>query len=140
MQDNKAVVKQFLAALGRGDVNAVRDLISEDVQAICTGTSLVSGTRDYEQLCATAGMLAAIAPAGIELEVVSMTAEEDRVSCEVQGRSTLINGTPYNNQYHFLFFIRDGRIYRLKEYIDTKLADAALAPLFEQLARQQAPQ
>jgi ketosteroid isomerase-like protein len=27
-----------------------------------------------------------------------------------------------NNFYHFLLFIRDGKVCRLKEYLDTKMA------------------
>lgn len=138
MPDNKTIVKNFLAALGRGDVDALRGLLSEDAVAICTGTSLVSGTRSYAEICATAGMLGAIARSGIDFEILSMTAEDDRVSCEVQGHATLINGAAYDNQYHFLFFVRGGRIFRIKEYIDTKLADAVLAPLLQSLASQQA--
>ena len=137
MQDNKSIAKKFLAALGKGDVETLTGLLAPDMQAICTGTSVLSGTRAGAEIAGAAGMLSAITKNGIDFQVLTMTAEEDRVSVEVQGVSTLVNGVAYNNQYHFLFFIRDGKIYKLKEYIDTKLADETLAPLMMQLMQQQ---
>ena len=132
MQDNKAIVQTFLEALGKGDVKSLQSLLSEDVQAICTGTSLLSGTRNYSDICAAAGFLGSVTQRGIDFRILTTTAEQDRVSAEVEGHSVLVDGRAYNNQYHFLFFFRDGRIYKLKEYIDTKLADAALGPLLQQ--------
>jgi ketosteroid isomerase-like protein len=32
------------------------------------------------------------------------------------------SGEPYNNQYHFLLVIKNGKIVELKEYMDTQLA------------------
>jgi len=51
-----------------------------------------------------------------------MTAEDDRVAVEVSGESIHASGKPYNNKYHFLLIIRDGKIIQLKEYMDTQLA------------------
>lgn len=129
MQNNKAVVEQFLSALGSGNSEAIAKLITEDVAAICTGTSVLSMTRTYTDIVGTVGMLKAVTQNGISFKILEMTAEADRVSCEAEGTSTLVNGVPYNNQYHFLFYIRDGKVYKLKEYIDTKLADATLGAL-----------
>lgn len=129
MQNNKLVVEQFLKALGSGDGETIATLISEDVAAICTGTSVLSATRHYDDIVGTVGMLKQVTQNGIAFKILEMTAEADRVSCEAEGTSTLVNGVPYNNQYHFLFYIRDGKIYKIKEYIDTKLADATLGAL-----------
>ena len=128
-EQNKAVVQNFLEALGKGDVDTIKRLIARDVSAICMGTSVLSGTRNYDDICATAGLLNKVTTNGIEFRIMSMTAEAERVSCEVEGRSTLVNGKPYNNQYHFLAYVRGGKICMLKEYLDTKLADEAVAPL-----------
>jgi ketosteroid isomerase-like protein len=38
------------------------------------------------------------------------------------------NGRTYHNQYHFLFILRDGKIVRMKEYLDTMLAHEFLVP------------
>jgi ketosteroid isomerase-like protein len=51
-----------------------------------------------------------------------MTAENERVAVEVNGEAIHASGEPYNNQYHFLLVIKNGKIVELKEYMDTQLA------------------
>ena len=129
LQKNKAILKNFELAICRGDVDGVKALISDDVQVITMGSSVVSATRNYDQLIELVKGLDSVTTSGIEMRFISMTAEEDRVSCEMEGNSTLLNGTAYNNQYHVLAHIRDGKIYLLKEYMDTKYADATVGAM-----------
>ena len=56
---------------------------------------------------------------GIQFTVHSLTAEDDRVAAEVESYAPLVNGRVYNNHYHMLFVIRDGKIAIVKEYADT---------------------
>ena len=63
---------------------------------------------------------------GISFEFLNLTAEDDRVAVEAKGRSTEVSGKEYNNEYHFLIFFRDGKVCRMKEYLDTKLAEEVL--------------
>ncbi len=46
-------------------------------------------------------------------------AQGDKVAVEAESFAELVNGKVYQNKYHFLFEIRDGQIYRVKEYMDT---------------------
>lgn len=128
-QANKDIVREFLTALGRGDSAAVDSLISEDCVAVCTGTSIVSRTRNHDEIVRTAAYFKRTMKDGVRFDILTMTAEDDRVSVESEGFSELNNGVPYNNQYHFLFFLRDGKICKLKEYMDTKLADDVMRPI-----------
>jgi uncharacterized protein len=129
MPDNKAIVKEFLKGLGSGDAAKVASVIADDISAVCTGTSCMSVARNREDVLGALAMLSQVTKNGIDFKILHLTAEEDRVSAEVEGKSTLANGTPYNNQYHFLFFIRNGKIYLIKEYMDTKKIDDCLKPL-----------
>jgi ketosteroid isomerase-like protein len=129
MSDNKAIVRTFMQALGTGDAAAMQPLLADDMVAICTGTCLLSGSRNAAEILAAVGMLSQVTQNGIEFKILNLTAEDDRVATEAEGYSTLVNGTPYNNQYHFLFFIRAGKIYKLKEYMDTKLVQDSLGPI-----------
>lgn len=129
MSDNKVLVKSFLDALGAGDAERMKALITTDMTAIAIGTSVLSATRSYDEVLGAAHMLKSATKNGIEFRILNLTAEADRVAAEVEGYSTLANGVPYNNWYHTLFFIRDGKICKMKEYFDTKLTDAVLAPL-----------
>jgi len=56
-----------------------------------------------------------------EMIVTGLTAEEDRVAVEVEGKCALPNGDRYDNTYHFLLRLRDGRICEVREYADTAL-------------------
>lgn len=131
LETNKATALKFFQALGAGDIATMTALMTDDIVAIMPGTAEVCGTRNREVLIAFAGALPKITKAGVAFEALSMTAEGDRVSCELQGNSVLVNGVAYNNTYHFLVFFRDGRICKLREYLDTKLADEALGPFLK---------
>lgn len=131
---NKAAALKFIEALGKGDAETVKTVITEDVQAIATGTSIGSGTRNYAETIAVFGMFSQITNTGLNPKIISVTAEGERVAVEWEGNCTLVTGTQYNNQYCTVFFLRDGKIYKLKEYFDTKLTDAALGPIFAKMA------
>ena len=125
---NKEIATKFLQALGSGDVEALRSVVSNDVVAITAGYSKVSGPRDHDLILRICAAMPQITQSGIEFEILHATAEDDRVAVEVQGHSTMLDGKPYNNQYHFLFFIRNGKIHKLMEYLDNQLADDVLGP------------
>lgn len=132
LEQNKAIVTTFVEALGRGDAQAVKNLCAPDIQALCTGTSVLSGTRGLAEIVAATGMLGQFTRNGIRFEILQITAEDDRVACEMKGHSELVNGMRYDNEYHMLFTLRDGQVHRMKEYLDTKLTDATLGALFAQ--------
>ena len=53
------------------------------------------------------------------MEIKGITAQDNRVAVEAESRGTLKSGKVYNNRYHFLFEIENGRIAKMKEYCDT---------------------
>jgi uncharacterized protein len=128
MQDNKRIVTEFLRALGKGDSAGVKAVLSDDAVAICTGTCLLSGSRNTAEVLTAVGMLSQGTKNGIEVKILNLTAEDERVSAEWEGRAVLADGRAYNNQYHFLFSLRNGKIYQLKEYMDTKLVQELFSP------------
>ncbi|HEX5586664.1 MAG TPA: ketosteroid isomerase, partial [Acidimicrobiia bacterium] len=64
--------------------------------------------------------------APIRQQVLLMTAEEDRVAVVSEGHAVTLDGVPYDNMYHFLFELRDGRIAAVWEFNDTEHATAVL--------------
>jgi ketosteroid isomerase-like protein len=97
---------------------------------------VISATRTGDAVSALFHGLSKVLKTDVQWQFLSFTAEEDRVSCEAESATTLFNGEPYANQYHFLFYFRNGKIYKLKEYLDTKYTDATLAVALGQLAAQ----
>ena len=130
IESNKLIAKRFMQAMGSGDTVTIDSLITDDMIAICTGTSVVSGTRKRDEVVAAAAIFKQITKAGVDFEILTATAEDDRVALEMEGHGEMHDGKPYKNQYHFLFFLRDGKICKMKEYLDTKLADETVGALF----------
>ena len=63
------------------------------------------------------------ADAGLSVEVRTLTAEDDRVAAEliIRGKSAA-DGGDYENWYHFLFRIENGRITEIREHLDSLYA------------------
>lgn len=56
----------------------------------------------------------------LRMDVLGLTAEEDRVAMEAESHVlNPTNGRLYNNFYHYLFRMKDGQITLFKEYQDT---------------------
>ena len=64
---------------------------------------------------------------GMTMEVKGVTTEGERVAVETASFAKLKNGRVFNNQYHFLFIVKDGKITAIKEYNDTAHANATWA-------------
>ena len=126
---NKQVARAFIDALSRGDVDAMAQVITDDIVADAKGTSVVSMKRDHAAVLEAVAGIRASTKDGIAFTIVALTEDEDRVVCEVQGASELVTGQPYNNDYAFVFTLRDGKICGIREYFDTKLAEETMGPL-----------
>lgn len=133
-EDNKVIVTRFLRALSAGDVEALKSLMTEDIEAVAMGTGKISGTRRYEDIVKIGAAFPLITESGLNPSIVSLTAEEDRVVLEWEGHAVLTDGQQYDNQYAMIFVLRDGRVCRMKEYFCTKLADEVLVPLLYRFA------
>ena len=127
-ESHKKTAVKFLEALGGGDAATLKTIITDDIIVTTAGHANISGDRDYKVVMQLADAFPKITKGGIDFKILNLTAEENRVACEAEGTSTLVNDKAYNNVYHFLFFFRDGKVCRLKEYLDTKLADEVLGP------------
>ena len=55
-----------------------------------------------------------------------MTAEGDRVAVEARSSAEHVNGKSYRNEYHFLFVAKNGKLWRVKEYLDTMHANEVM--------------
>ena len=69
---------------------------------------------------------------GVSFTVHGVVAAADRVAVEAESYVPFDNGTVYNNLYHFLFVLRDGRIEAVREHCDTAHAAQVLGPLLQQ--------
>ena len=119
--DHKKVVVAFFAALNDGDIDTLLSLYDAGGSCWTAGNTLISGTMTIDQIAAGAGAIFDAFPDGLTFTIHSMVAEGGRVAVEADSLGQHVSGVTYNNHYHFLFEFREGKVLRLKEYMDTEL-------------------
>ena len=129
---NKQVALNFLAAMDRGDGEAMDQCLTRDAFTNTQGFAGVSGQRSREMMVATASAFKDIVPTGFRPKMKKVVAEGDTVVLEFEGDAVLSSGEPYCNQYVFVFSFESGKIRQLNEYFCTVLADRVMLPLLSQ--------
>ena len=118
---NKKIAQDFFEALSTGSEKYL-DFYTDESIIWTAGNNAIGGTRTKEEVVGFAQNILAAFPTGIKFNISGITAEGDRVAVEIDGEAVHASGETYNNQYHFLLIIKDGKILELKEYMDTQLA------------------
>lgn len=65
-------------------------------------------------------------PNGLRFTILGTTAEQDRVALEAESYGTTRAGKLYNNVYHLLVLLKDGKIKTAREYLDSGHATEVL--------------
>ena len=123
----KAAVARFYAAIGRRDMEALRQALTPD--AVYEFPFSERGSSDPSEYRCFIGPEAIIAFWRYTLSLdmrfgaledvdLSILADGSRLFIEQRGNITLVDGTSYRNRYIFRYDIRDGRIARVREYIN----------------------
>jgi ketosteroid isomerase-like protein len=121
-QDNVQMVKEFFAAMGRGDKQGLLALVAEDIEWIIPGEDWpLAGTHRGHN-----GLENVLQKASTEIETTypkppEFVAQGDRVL--VVGVATgKIKATKKTFEDHWVFDItlRDGKVTKIREYIDTQ--------------------
>ncbi len=128
-ETSKKVVLDYLSAQGRGDGEAMAGLLADDVQwRPPRGVPIGQPTgRD--------AVLQTMAEAGakffdlstMKVEVKWIIAEGDKVVIRQSATAKAANGNDYENEYVWVYIVRDGRIAEIEEHVDSKrFADIVL--------------
>ncbi len=119
IESNKRLAREWIEAMGRGDVETMEVLFADDGRGWAAGSLPFSGEADKAAMVAAARAVFEAFPKGIEFIIHRMTAEDDRVAIEAESRAEHVSGKKYNNFYHFLMRERDGKVLEWCEYFDT---------------------
>ena len=127
IEKNVQTVKDFFAAIGRGDREALLALVAEDIEWIIPGRGWpLAGTHRGH-----AGLTNLLETASKSMETSTepreFIAQEDRVLVVgfARGRIKATNKT-FEDDWVFAITVRDGKLTSIREYIDTQaLARAA---------------
>ena len=120
-EKNKQIARDFFGTLSAGSEKYL-DFYTDDSVIWTAGDNSIGGTRTKKEIISFAQNILSAFPSGITFNITGITAEEERVAVEISGEAIHASGETYNNQYHFLLRIKDGKILELKEYMDTQLA------------------
>lgn len=123
IQDNKEVAGQFFARFSRGDIDGAVALMTEDASWWIPGKEgrmPGAGLYTKPRISRLFGRMQERLKDGLQMSVVDMIGEGDRVAAEVRSSGDLTNGRAYRQEYHFLISFRDGKISAVREYLDTQ--------------------
>ena len=111
-----------MEVFSRGNVDGILSHLADSATWRVAGNIPgISGTKDKAGFAEmVSGIAQSTTTGAIRLTPLAFTAEGDRVAVETESYTELKNGRVYNNLYHFLFEVRDGKIHSVKEYLDTE--------------------
>lgn len=130
---NKDLVRRFLQALYEFHLDDVLELMHPACEFLVPNVTMRPETYDGKAMIEFLKRVRLVIPGGFRFDILEMTAEDDRVSSRVNGYATTVDGTEYNNRYHFLHTVKDGRVIGHVEYIDSYYAAKVLGPIMLRL-------
>ena len=116
---NKALITGFFNKLNARDLDGAFALLNDDLQWWILGNTKMCGTHDKRFITLGLKTILQRTFKGYQFTLGTLTAEDDRVSATAESHADHKNGKHYNNHFHFLFTIRDGKIVQAREYFDT---------------------
>ncbi len=126
IERNKQVVRDWFAAVNAGDEAAIYAMTAEDFTflTMARGPERLLYNWNREQFSKVPSSMSQVLVAPIQLKLNEMTAEGERVAVEAETDSMMLSGKRYNNAYHFVFKLRDGKFTEVREYSCSFLAQS----------------
>lgn len=121
---NKQAVLDFCAHFGNSAIPDLLNAMSDDATWWIIGQPQLfagAGTKSRADMQRIWGHLFGHMKNGLEMTVIGMIAEGDKVAAEIRSHADLTDGRVYENQYHMRFTLRQGKIAEVREYADTLL-------------------
>lgn len=126
-EENKRIVLEFIGHVSNGDVDRILGCMADDATWTIVGHADVSPaacTRNKTQVKELFEGLAIFFPKGLSTTVKAVTAENNRVAVETETNGVTRDGKVYNNFYHMLYVVKDGKIQTVREYCDLQYVQA----------------
>lgn len=130
---NADTVLKFLNAMSNGDAETADTCVGPNAFTVAKGYGKFAGVRERDIMVGTIAAFKQLVPEGLNIDVKSVTAQDDRVVVEFEGDSKTCEGVPYKNQYCMVFMMEDGKIKQVNEYFCNIHADEVLWPLVEKM-------
>ena len=126
-EQNKKIVIGMLENLSRGNMAGVLEALAENSTWWIVGNHpLISGTKTKQEVSESFKNFDSFFPKGMKITVDNAIAEGDYVAVEGRSYGETRIGKIYQNRYHWLFEVRDGKVQVVREYMDTLHAKEAI--------------
>jgi ketosteroid isomerase-like protein len=115
---HKAVVEKYVEAMGRNDIAAIAELLSDDFifRSMVKKPQWLAFSSNKQQLLDSLGMLSAQMKGPLTMTLLGMIGEGDQVAAEVESYGEMKDGRIYNNGYHIVFVFSGNSIREMREY------------------------
>jgi ketosteroid isomerase-like protein len=123
LEHRKNIARRYLELLPLARINELP--LSERFSGWSSLSGEISGREFLERIA----VLPHIFSPPLQFTIEAITAEEERVAVQCSSQGTLINGAPYDNQYHYLMTFEQDRILKVFEYMNAKKAESMFAVL-----------
>lgn len=123
LERHKKLAREFFERFSAHDIAGALDTLTEDVTWLIVGkpeTLPAASVYDKEKITRLLRGMDSQLTGGLKMTVKGVIAEGEKVAVEVESYGKLKNGRIYNNTYHFLLVMRDGKITEVREYLDTQ--------------------
>jgi ketosteroid isomerase-like protein len=121
--DNERTVLEFFRILSTGDLEAIRQTLHDEVTWTpqvkdIPGAGTYHGKKGVcdDFLGPVRGMFA---PGDPKTTVKTIVSRGPLVMCESEGLGKLADGRTYHNRYAWAVEVRDGKIFAVREYMDS---------------------
>jgi len=118
---NKNLVRCFLGHFEKGGVNELLDMMSNEATWWVNGKPHLfafAGLKTKTEMQAVFHALFSFFDGGLHMELKSLIGEGDIVTVEARSDGVTKSGKHYQNEYHLLFRLREGKIIEVREYTD----------------------
>ena len=118
IQNNKAIIETYFELMNNADPAQMLNYLTDDFlfESMLQKPAAFNFQWDKEHFAAASGQMSSQMKKPLKIWIVSMMGEDDKVSVEAKSYGEMLDGKLYENAYHFLFKLRDGKIYNVREY------------------------
>lgn len=119
IEENKKLIERYFEVINDGDEVKILELLSDDFlfESMLKKPAQFHFTWPREHFAAAPRVMSAQMTEPLKIWIVDMIAEGDKVAVEAESHGVMKDsGKIYNNAYHFLFTVRDGKISKAREY------------------------
>jgi len=118
VQDNKSTIEKYFELMNEANPEKMLAYLTDDFvfESMLQKPAAFNFSWGKEEFAAASGNMSSQMVKPLKIWIVSMMGEDDKVAVEAQSYGEMKDGKLYENVYHFLFKLRDGKIYNCREY------------------------